>query len=146
MAETANDIEQQINAMIAARFAHQPGDDERTDAQDETGERRIIDVDLYHLEGGAVLLVPNNGTNPLDTNAVESERHTLQDQAAPDSETPTLLLVVDEQRKEEPVQEQEPEPPPTGKQRPVRCSSMLVPFVLLCLLAAGEQVTCFSCH
>ncbi len=70
MAETPNGIEQQVEDLILASFAQEGNEQQETTAQDETGEKRIIDVDLYRLENGAVLLVPGNAANPLDTNAV----------------------------------------------------------------------------
>src|SRR5712691_4609626 len=108
MAETPNGIEQQVEELILASFAQEGNEQQETTAQDETGEKRIIDVDLYRLENGAVLLVPGNAANPLDTNAVESGAPAPQQQV-PGSETPPVPLVEDEQP-EEPTQDEQPEP------------------------------------
>src|SRR2546421_5123140 len=127
MAETPNGIEQQVEDLILASFAQEGNEQQETTAQEETGEKRIIDVDLYRLENGAVLLVPGNAANPLDTNAVESGAPAPQQQV-PGSETPPIPLVEDEQ----------PEPAAsTSTKRWVKRSFVLVPLVLLCLLAAG---------
>ena len=127
MEETPNGIEQQVEDLILASFAQEGNEQQETTAQDETGEKRIIDVDLYRLENGAVLLVPGNAANPLDTNAVESGAPAPQQQV-PGSETPPIPLVEDEQ----------PEPAAsTSTKRWVKRSFVLVPLMLLCLLAAG---------
>jgi hypothetical protein len=136
MAEYTSNIEQQIENIIHAGFAHQPGDEQApTNAQDETEEKRVIDVDLYRLEGGAVLLVPNTGTNPLDTNAVESAAPAPE--IVPFPETPTLPIAEDEQQEAECSHNVQPELAATGTQRRVKPSSLLVALVLLCILAAG---------
>jgi hypothetical protein len=138
MADTREGIEQQVENIILASFAHQQGDSEETTAQDEAGEKRVIDVDLYHLEGGAVLLVPKDGTNPLDTNAIESQPPTPQEQETPITESPLIPLLDDEQQEEgETPQDTQPEPAGTGTKRRVKRSVLLVPLVLLCMLAAG---------
>src|SRR5690242_17953224 len=66
MADSSNDLEQQIETIINARFAQEPAEQEETTIQDDTEERQVIDVDLYRLHDGAVLLVPKHATNPLD--------------------------------------------------------------------------------
>ena len=133
MAEQTGDIEQQVENIILAGFAQQPGDEQEPNAQDETGEKRVFDVDLYRLEGGAVLLVPNNGTNPLDTNAVES----AAPETDPRTETPTLPIAEGEQQEEEPSHNAQPAPAAIGTKRRVTPSLVRVPLVLLCMLVAG---------
>ncbi len=115
--------------MILAGFAQQ----QESDTQDTTEEKRVIDVDLYRLDGGAVLLVPNNGQNPLDTNAVESTAPTTY--TNPETVPPITPAPVDEQQEEQ-SQEQEIEPAPPTKKR-VKLSYVLVPLVLLFLVVAG---------
>ncbi len=143
MAEIPNNLEQQVEKMILAGFAQEQAD-ETTSSQDEqdgpTEGRRIIDVDLYRLADGAVLLVPNNGTNPLDAQAVESVAPSTQDEPPP--ELPTLPLEDDTQQQETP-QEGQPEPVPTGTKRRMKRSYVLVPLVLLCILAAGVASYCY---
>lgn len=133
MAEQTEDIEQQVENLIRASFAQEPGDEQETNAQNETEEKSVIDVDLYRLAGGAVLLVPNNGTNPLDTNAVES----VVPETDPIPETPTLPRVEGEQQKEDLSHDVQPEPAAAETKRWVKPSLVLVPLVLLCLLVAG---------
>jgi len=135
VADTKEGVEQQGEHMILASFAQEPGDEQDTTTQDDTGEKRVIDIDLYHLEGGAVLLIPKNGANPLDTNAIESVIHTPREQAPPGTEGSPLPLFEDEQ--EEVPQEAQPEPVGTGTKRRVKRSVLLVPVVLLCVLVAG---------
>src|SRR5450755_2201127 len=98
MAETQDSLEQQVEHIIRAGFAHQQRDEPATNAQDETGAQSVIDVDLYRLEGGAVLLVPNNGTNPLDVNAVESVAPSTDPD--PITETPTEPFTTDRHQEE----------------------------------------------
>ena len=43
MAETPNGIEQQVEDLILASFAQEGNEQQETTAQDETGEKRIID-------------------------------------------------------------------------------------------------------
>ena len=124
MTEHTGNLEQQVENIIRAGFAHQPGDEQAPNAQDETKEKRVIDVDLYRLEGGAVLLVPNTGTNPLDTNAVESVAPAPDTDQIP--ETPTLPRVEGEQQEAEPSQDAQPEPVATGTQRRVKRSLSLM--------------------
>ncbi len=106
--------------------------DPHTNPQDGTEERTVIDVDLYHLEGGAVLLVPNNATNPLETNAIDSQAPTPQEQGTPTTGTPSVPL--DE---EEPQEEAEPALARTRQQR--ERLLLLVPLVLVfVMLATGS--------
>ncbi len=137
MAEHTDNPEQQVETIIRAAFAHQPADEQApTNAWDETQEKRsVIDVDLYHLAGGAVLLVPNTGTNPLDTNAVESTALTLE--TAPLPETPTLPIVEDEQQEADPSQDVQLASAAIAPQRRGKRSVVLVALVLLCLLVVG---------
>src|SRR6266536_4799881 len=100
MAEQTNSLEQQVEAMILAGLAHSEGNEQDTTTQDGTEERTVIDVDLYHLEGGAVLLVPNNATNSLETNAIDSQPPIPQEQGTPTTETPTMPLVEDGEQEE----------------------------------------------
>ena len=93
MADSQEGIEQQVENIILAGFAHSEGDEQGTNTQDGTGGRRVIDVDLYRLEGGAVLLVPNNGDTPLDATAIESVAPTSQDEALSLTEMPPIPLV-----------------------------------------------------
>src|SRR5579875_982487 len=130
MAEQTNDIEQQVETIILAGFAQQPGDEQGTSPEDErqaTEEKRVIDVDLYRLEGGAVLLVPNNGTNPLDTNAVESTAIPADTDTVP----PITPAPVEVQQEDQP-QEQEAEPVAPARKR-VKPSYILVPLALIFL-------------
>ena len=132
MAEQTNDLEQQVEKMILAGFAQQQKDEQENTAQDETEGKRVIDVDLYRLEGGAVLLVPNNGSNPLDANAIESVALTPQTEETPVTQTP--LPLVEEEPQEETAQR--PEPTPPSAKRQVKRSFVLIPLVLLSILAA----------
>jgi hypothetical protein len=136
--EQTGDIEQQVERIILASFA-QPGDEQEPNAQDETEEKRVIDVDLYRLEGGVVVLVPNNGTNPLDMNAVES----VAPPPPPVTKTPTIPLTDEVQEQEELSLDTQPEPVLTGTRRRVKPSLILVPLVLLVILAAGAATYLF---
>jgi hypothetical protein len=135
MAEQINDLEQQVESLILAGFAQQEQQDPNANTQDGQNEptegKRVIDVDLYHLQGGAVLLVPNNGQNPLDTNAVESVASTTE----PDTVSPSTPAPVELQQEDQPP-EQEAEPIALAKKR-VKPSYVLVPLVLLFILATG---------
>jgi len=136
MAETTEGIEQQVEHLILARFAQEPGDEQDSTTPDDSEERRVIDVDLYHLEGGAVLLVPHTGTNPLEAHSVESVAPTLpQEQETPGTDPPTPPSVEDEP--EDVPQAVQPEPAATGTKRRVARSGILLPLLLLCLLSAG---------
>jgi hypothetical protein len=137
VADSQEGIEQQVENIILAGFAHSEDDEQGTNTQDGTGGRRVIDVDLYRLEGGAVLLVPNNGDTPLDATAIESVAPTTQDEASSLTETPPIPLVGAKQETITP-QEQETEPTtPKSTKRWVKPSFVLIPLVLLCILAAG---------
>lgn len=133
MAEQTNDLEHQVESMILAGFAHDNAQEPPQDESGTTEEKRIIDVDLYRLEGGAVLLVPNNGQHPLDTNAVESTASTTD--SDPEMVSPTAPPSTDDQQEDQP-QEQEAEAIAPAKKR-VKPSSVLVPLVLLLILATG---------
>src|SRR6266516_5568662 len=100
MAEQTNNLEQQGEALILSGFARSDGNAHDTPTQDGTGERPVIDVDLYRLEGGAVLLVPNNGTNPLETNAIDSQAPPPQEQGTPATGTPSAPLDDEEPQEE----------------------------------------------
>lgn len=137
MAEHSNALEQQVETIIRTSFAQQQGEEPDTTTSDNTGERQVIDVDLYRLEGGAVLLVPNTGTNPLDTNAVESVAPPPAEHEVPITGTPTVPLAEKRQQEEELPQDALQDPAPTGTLRRGKPSFVLVSLVLLCLLAAG---------
>src|SRR5712692_7257192 len=132
MAEHSHDLEQQVETIIRASFAQQQGEEPDTSTPDDTGERQVIDVDLYRLEGGAVLLVPNTGTNPLDTNAIESVAPPPPEHEVPVTGTLTVPLVEEEQQEEELPQDALQEPAPTGIRRRGKPSFVLVSLVLLC--------------
>src|SRR6266566_4567062 len=98
------DIEKEVEAMIYTGLGDgeqytnatsnpQPQENPATEQEPETGERTVIDVDLYRFPGGAVLLVPGGTANPLDTNAVESDspqpETTIPPQIDPTEETTT---------------------------------------------------------
>src|SRR6266487_762758 len=133
MAEQTNDLEQQVEALILSGFAHSEGSGHDTPTQDETGERPVIDVDLYRLEGGAVLLVPNNGTNPLDENAIDSQAPTSQEQGTPTTGTPSLPL-DDEEPQEEAELPQDAQPAPAGARQQRERLLLLIPLVLVFML------------
>jgi len=132
--DTQDGLQQQVEHIILAGFAHQQADEPAPNAQDGQ-ERTVIDVDLYRLEGGAVLLVPNHGTNPLDTNVVES----VASPPDPDPITePPMVPFSTDRHQEEALQEpEEGESAPTGTKRRVTRSLLLVPLLLLGLLLAG---------
>ena len=132
MNETPHDLEQQVENLILAHFSERGGDEPEADQEEGTAEPSIIDIDLYRLEGGAVLLVPGNGTSPLDANAVESEAPMQEDQGAPPAGTATTA-----QGEAEPQEEAVPEPAPTEQPRGTRHLVPLVSLMLLCMLAAG---------
>ena len=137
MTEHSHDLEQQVETIIRASFAQQQPEEPDTTTSDDTRERQIIDVDLYRLEGGAVLLVPNTGNNPLDTNAIESVAPSPSEHEVPITGTPTVPLVDEGQQEEELPQDALQGPASPGTQRRGRTSFVLVPLVLLCLLTAG---------
>src|SRR5712692_922146 len=117
MTKHSHDLEQQVETIIRASFAQQQPEEPDTTTSDDTGERQIIDVDLYRLEGGAVLLVPNTGTNPLDTNAIESVAPPPPEHEVPITGTPTVPLVDEGQQEEELPRDALQEPAPTGTRR-----------------------------
>lgn len=128
MADSQDTLEQQVEDIIRTSFA-QAGTPELTAGEEtETGDKRVIDIDLYRLEGGAVLLVPNTGQNPLDTNAVEST-------VTPHSETETILssTASPDDQQEEISDEQEV----ALATKRVNRSFLLVSLVLLFLLTTG---------
>src|SRR5579884_3528360 len=134
MSETPNDLEQEVEDLIHARFAQPSGDEQEAAQEDEQGTQKHIDVDLYRLEGGAVLLVPNNGTNLLEENTVESGAHTQEDQEASPAEVPIMPSAEEEMQE---AYAQEPEPAPSEKLRGTRRRVLFVPLALLCILAVG---------
>ena len=134
MAEQANGLEQQVEKIILAGFSQdQPGEDESKTPPPQSDEgatgEHMIDVDMFRLEGGAVLFVPTNATNPLDTTAVES---TITPTETDPDTTTTPPAEQDEQH--HPPQEVEPVAP--AKKR-FKLPYIVVPLVLLFLLAAG---------
>lgn len=135
MADTTSHLEQQVEHLILTRFAQdepdQPSQEEGDTSQGEasiTGEQ-IIEVEMYRLEGGAVLFVPANGSNPLENNAVEST-------AIPTGTDATTTLAAGEQQ-EEPLPEQHTAPGAIPPQPRVQRSMLLVPLLLLLLLFTG---------
>jgi len=97
----------------------------------EQDAKRVIEVDLYRLTDGAVLLVPGNGTaNPLDRNAVESDAAT-----DPVTETPTIPPEPTLQEEETKFPEEVAQP--AQKQRRVKPSYAFVPLLLLFIFATG---------
>src|SRR6266550_211585 len=147
MADTQNNLEQEVESIILASFSQsqqEPQDvtavpqDETASAQtgDEEG-KRVIHVDKYSLPGGDTLyclpsgegiLVPGDTTidNPLDANSVESVAPLDQDDPLPEN-----------RQQEETPQEQELELAPPGKRKQVKRSYILVPLLLLFILVVG---------
>jgi hypothetical protein len=154
MADTPNDIEQEVEAIILARFKQKERQDSPANTQHEPGSsqtggeegKRAIHIDkytlpngdtLYRLPHGEGILVPGNIAgddptthNPLDENAVESVAPPTD--TDPIIKTPTIPLT-----EEETPQEHEREPAPTVNQRQVRRSYILVPLLLLFILTAS---------
>lgn len=137
-------IEKEVEAMILAGLGK--GEDESratlpadpTTEQEEEGEKgakRILDVDLFRLPDGGVLLLPKGGANPLDKNAVESDVA-----SDPVTETPTVPLTEDGKKEEIP---QELEAGPAGKHRRMKPSYVFVPLLLLFILTAGTVISLF---
>jgi len=97
----------------------------------EQDAKRVIDVDLYRLTDGAVLLVSGNGTaNPLDRNAIESD-------APPDPVTETPTIPPDPTLQEEETKFPEEVSQPAQKQRRIKPSYAFVPLLLLLIFSAG---------
>src|SRR6266487_7077799 len=132
MAEQTNELEQQVEALILSGFAQGEGNAHATNSQDGTGEHPVVDVDLYRLEGGAVLLVPNTGTNPLETSAIDSQPAIPAEQGAPVTGTPSLPLADAEPQEEE--QHQDAQPAPAGSSQQRERLLFLVPLVLVFML------------
>jgi hypothetical protein len=141
------DLEKEVEAMIYAGLGDgeqdanatsnpQPRADIPPEQEPETGERRVIDLDLYRFPNGAVLLVPGGAANPLDTNAVESDPPP-QDTAAPLQATPLEETAAPEQEEDEPARNETPTVPLAHRRSWGKAASLLVPLVLLLLLSAG---------
>ncbi len=136
------DIEKEVEVMILAGLGEGEQESRATLPADpitehrEEGEqdaKRVIDVDLYRLKDGAVLLVPSNGTtNPLDRNAVESDAP-----SDPVTETPTISHDTTLQEEETKLPETEEVSQPAQKQRRVKPSYVFVPLLLLLIFSAG---------
>jgi hypothetical protein len=142
------ELEKEVEAMIYAGLGQgeqdtnatsnpRPQESPATEQEPETGERTVIDVDLYRFPGGAVLLVPGGTANPLDTNAVES------DSPQPETTIPPQIDPTEETTTEEQEATAAPEIPttPIAPLVPRRSrgtsSPMLILLVLLLLLSAG---------
>src|SRR5215469_7604695 len=139
------DIEKEIEALIYAGLGDQEQESEATcgprrqadptpeQEPEEIEEQKVIDVDLYRLPGGAVLLVPGQSTHPLDSNAVESDvpppDTTVPPQIDPLEETAAL-----EQEEDKPATTTTPIVPLAPRRSRVKASSLLVAFVLVLLL------------
>src|SRR5205085_7152991 len=96
MADKPNDLEGEVAAVVAAGFEKQDTTAEQD--QEEQEGKRFLDVDLYRLPNGGVLLLPHDASNPLETTAVESDgTTTTTDQTQPEQE-----------------QTEPPQPEPTG--------------------------------
>src|SRR5437588_6413528 len=115
MADNTPNLENEVAALIAAGFEKQ--DTTADYNQEGQEEKRYIDVDLYRLPNGGVLLLPNNqdAAAILDQHAIESD----------------LLSPEQPQPAQEPKQE-EPEPagavtPLQQQHRRVKPSYVLVP-------------------
>ncbi len=132
MAEQTNDIEQQVEALILAGLAHSDGNRQDTTTQEGTEERTVLDVDLYRLEGGAVLLVPNIGTNPLDINTIDSKPPAPKEQGTPVTETPPVPQTKEEPQEGAQAHAFEPAPAAPGHQR--ERLLLLIPLVLVFML------------
>src|SRR5258706_8474233 len=105
------DIEKEVEALIYAGLGDQEQESEATSnlhpqedstPEQEPGERTVIDVDLYRLPGGAVLLVPGQGSQLLDTHAVESDPAPL-DTTEPPQIDPLEETAAPEQEEDEPA-------------------------------------------
>src|SRR2546421_6248962 len=126
MADKPNDLEQEVTAIVAAGFEKQD-----TTAEQDQGEqegKRFLDVDLYRLPNGGVLLLPHDASNPLETTAVES-----------DGTTTTTDQTQPEQEQTEPPQPEPAVPIAPLQQKPhrVKPTYVLVPLLFLVILTAG---------
>jgi len=152
MADTQNNLEQEVESIILASFSQsqQEPQDVKANIRDETANtepgdadeqpegKRVLHVDKYSLPDGNTLyrfptgeavLVPGSipgddptPDNPLDANAVES--------MAPATDTYPITET-------EPPQEQKSESAPTSTKRRMKSSSVLVPLVLFIMVAMG---------
>src|SRR2546421_9540918 len=114
MADKPNDLEQEVAELVAAGFEKQ--NDTADHTQEEQEGKRFLDVDLYRLPNGGVLLLPANGATgtPLDTLAVESNLVSQEVLTEP----PTTPLDAPNQ---EPGQEEPEEiPQPVQKKRRIK--------------------------
>lgn len=132
MADTKDNLEQQVENIIRAGFAQQDDNQDDTITLKGTSEKRVLDVDLYRLHNGAVLLVPNNGTSNLDLDSIESIASTEDTEIT--DETPPLPLVEEDQQ-EGISQKQEPQR--AGRKKQGKPSVLLISLILLCLLVTG---------
>ena len=99
MADQPRNLEEEVAAIIAASFEEtDPKAEIAQDGNTEQGEKRVIDVDLYRLPNGGILLLPGNAANPLDVHAVESEAPTTD----PITQTPTVPLTPVPQKETSP--------------------------------------------
>src|SRR5947207_8946549 len=100
MAEWRKEIEAILTATQEQAARDTPADTQ-TGEQDGQKEKTVIDVDLYRLDNGAILLVPGGTNTPLDHSAVESTG-IPQNPPSPEEEdkepdtitTPTIPLTI----------------------------------------------------
>ena len=131
MTEKPHLVEQPVEQIIVAEGPPEPGDETISWDQDgPSDDRPIIEVDLYRLADGAVLLVPANGPSTFDAQAVESVAPSMQDEPLPLHEEETHEHAV--------LQQEDLEPrTPTGTNKQMRRAAVLVPLVLLLAFVAG---------
>src|SRR5438309_1236967 len=126
MADTPNDLEKEVTAIVAAGFEKQ--DNSTGQEQGEQEGKRFLDVDLYRLPNGGVLLLPHDASNPLETTAVES------DGTAPTTDQEQTEQEQAETPPPEPIQ---PVTLPQQQPRRVKHTYILVPLIFLLVLTAG---------
>jgi hypothetical protein len=139
------DIEKEVEALIYAGLGDGEQESETTSGphpledstpEPETEERKVIDVDLYRLPGGAMLLVPGQDPHPLDSNAVKSDAAPLDTPVSPQTD-PLEEAAAPEQEEDEPATTTTPTAPLTPRRKRGISSSLLVPLILVLLLAGG---------
>lgn len=140
MADQPRNLEEEVAAIIAASFEEtDPKAELAQDGNTEQEEKRVIDVDLYRLPNGGILLLPGNAANPLDVHAVESEAPTTD----PITQTPTVPLTPVPQKGTSNEPETEIPQPVPERHRRIIPSYVLIPLLLLFVLSAGTLTYLF---